>query len=98
MDIAMYENYNKSIVFAGFVTPFNFQRLWLQEQVGENNIGFVYLHYNPKYDERGRENYHFEDFEAPNGLVNYIRLDTGLIPKYKCVNYICKFCLKLLNK
>jgi adenylylsulfate kinase-like enzyme len=98
MDIALYENSKNKMVFAGFVTPFNFQRLWLQEQVGQENIGFIYLHYNPKYDERGRENYHFQDFEAPQGLVNYIRLDTGLIPQPKCVHHICKFLVKMINQ
>lgn len=97
MDIALYENSKNTIVLAGFVTPFNFQRLWLQEQVGNDNIGFIYLHYNPKYDERGRENYHFDDFEIPHGLVNYVRLDTGLISQPKCVHYICRFFVKLIN-
>jgi adenylylsulfate kinase-like enzyme len=97
MDIALYENSKSTMVFAGFVTPFNFQRLWLQEQAG-NNVGFIYLHYNPKYDERGREKYHFQDFEAPQGLVNYIRLDTGLIPQPKCVHHICKFLVKMINQ
>ena len=97
MDLAIYENSKDKIVFAGFVTPFNFQRLWLQEQVGEQNIGFIYLHYNPKYDERGRERYHFEDFEPPHGLINYVRLDTGLIPQQKCVHYICKLFMRMIN-
>jgi len=97
MDIALYENSKKDFVFAGFVTPFNFQRLWLQETAGAENVGFIYLHYNSKYDTRGRENYHIQDFEAPSGLINYMRLDTGIIPERKCVQYILKFYIKLLN-
>jgi adenylylsulfate kinase-like enzyme len=98
MDIALYENSKYPFVFAGFVSPFNFQRLWLQEMAGVENVGFVYLHYNHKYDTRGRENYHVQDFEFPHGLINYIRLDTGLIPQHQCVKHILKFYVKMLNK
>jgi hypothetical protein len=97
MDIAIYEHSKKRLVLAGFVTPFNFQRVWLQEQVGIENIAFVYLHYSSKYSVRGRESYHTGDFEAPMGLYNYARLDTGLIPKHKCVRYICNHYLNVVN-
>ena len=97
MDIALYENSKRDFVFAGFVTPFNFPRIWLQEVVGAENIGFIYLHYNSNLDVRGRENYHIEDFDPPKGLINYMRLDTGIIPQRKCNQYILKFYIKMLN-
>lgn len=97
MDLAVYENNRTDLVFAGFVTPYNEQRLWLQEQAGVKNAGFIYLHYNSKYDKRGRENFHVNEFEIPSGLVNYIRLDTGMIPIKSCVEFVCKFYLKMIN-
>ena len=69
MDIILYEHYIEEPVFCSLVTPYNFQRIWLQQQ-GEQVL-FIYLTYNIA-DNRGKELFHINDFDARSGLQNLL--------------------------
>jgi adenylylsulfate kinase-like enzyme len=88
MDIALYQAHAYERVICSLVTPFNFQRIWLQQQ-GKKAI-FVYLTYNVD-NNRGRESFHVKDFEEPSGLDNLLRLNTSELTPAECLAKITDF-------
>lgn len=95
MDIAIYENHIKGLIIAALVTPYNQQRIWLQNFLGADNIVFVYLKYNTESEKRGKENFHVNDFEKPEGLENLIEIDTSQLTEEECVNKVLSYIIDL---
>lgn len=98
MDIAIYENHIKGLTIAALVTPYNEQRLWLQNYLGADNIVFVYLKYNTESEKRGKELFHVEDFEQPEELVNLIEINTTELGVQECADKVYSYLIDLQKK
>ncbi len=88
MDIALYQAHAYESVICSLVTPFNFQRIWLQQQ--GKKVLFVYLTYNSD-DVRGKESFHVKDFDLPSGLDNLLQLNTSELTQAECLAKLAVF-------
>lgn len=81
-DIAHYINSVEDSVVLSLVYPYKEARDYLRSLT--NDILWVYLTYS---GERGRENFHVKDFEAPDE-EDVLSLDTSKLSIEECVNAI----------
>lgn len=81
-DIAHYINSVEDSVVLSLVYPYKEARDYLKSLT--NDILWVYLTYS---GERGRENFHVKDFEAPEE-EDVLSLDTSKLSIQECVNAI----------
>lgn len=81
-DIAHYINSVEDSVVLSLVYPYKEARDYLKSLT--NDILWVYLTYS---GERGRENFHVKDFEAPDE-EDVLSLDTSKLSIEECVNAI----------
>lgn len=87
LNIAMYENSKEQFVFCSLVCPFNAQRVWLD---GQTDVRWVYLEYDAQ-EQRGREGYHTNLFEKPDGLKHMLKLNTSENDVITCAGRIIDF-------
>jgi adenylylsulfate kinase-like enzyme len=84
-DIATYLHYNGNDVVLSLVYPYKECRDYLNSLVSD--VKWIYLTYD---NERGREQFHVEDFEYPkHNEVLY--LNTTLIKENDCINQIKQY-------
>lgn len=81
-DIAHYLNSVEDSVVLSLVYPYKEARDYLRSLT--NDVLWVYLTYS---GERGRENFHVKDFEAPD-KEDVLSLDTSKLSIEECVNAI----------
>lgn len=81
-DIAHYINSVEDSVVLSLVYPYKEARDYLRSLT--NDVLWVYLTYS---GERGRENFHVKDFEAPDE-EDVLSLDTSKLSIEECVNAI----------
>jgi gluconate kinase len=81
-DIAHYINSVEDSVVLSLVYPYKEARDYLRSLT--NDVLWVYLTYS---GERGRENFHVKDFEAPDE-EDILSLDTSKLSIEECVNAI----------
>lgn len=94
-NIAKYLNWQGEDVICSFVTPYAEMRNYIIELMGEN-VKFVYLTYN-EGEARGREGYHVNDFEIPEG-ENLLTINTSNCTEEQAAQMISNFCLNLKNQ
>lgn len=81
-DIAHYINSVEDSVVLSLVYPYKEARDYLRSLTSD--VLWVYLTYS---GERGRENFHVKDFEAPNE-EDVLSLDTSKLSIQECINSI----------
>ncbi len=82
-DIATYLHYNGNKVVLSLVYPYKEARDYLNNL--SNNVKWIYLHYE---GERGRENFHVNDFELDLLKEKVLTLDTSKNTIYECIDQI----------
>jgi adenylylsulfate kinase-like enzyme len=92
--VAHYEHSLNDVVLMSFVYPYQEARQYLNE-LADGNVMWIYLHYDPTLDERGRESFHVQDFEYPEEEEVDLILNTGALTEEECLDLIVQ---KFLNK
>lgn len=82
-DIATYLHYNGNKVVLSLVYPYKEARDYLNSL--SDNVKWVYLYYE---GERGRENFHVNDFELDLLKEKALTLDTSKNTIYECIDQI----------
>jgi hypothetical protein len=89
-DIAVFCHSIHNKVSISMVYPYKEAREYLNEMCERLGIDvfWVYLHYN---GERGRENFHVEDFELDFQEENVLTLNTSELSEEECLNKIREY-------
>ena len=74
--IAHYLHNQGKDVIVSLVSPYLDQREEFKYNLDFWQVKEIYVHYDKEKEERGRENYHVEDFGKPRG--NFLNIDTSI--------------------
>ena len=74
--IAHYLHNQGKDVIVSLVSPYLDQREEFKYNLDFWQVKEIYVHYDKEKGERGRENYHVEDFGKPRG--NFLNIDTSI--------------------
>lgn len=85
--VALYEHSLNDIVLMSFVYPYAEARSYLNE-ISQGEVMWIYLHYDPMLEERGRESFHVQNFEYPEPEDVDLILNTGSLSEAECVKEI----------
>jgi len=85
----IHEVMNKTPIIA-MVSPYKFKRDTLKARLP---VAEVFLTYDKNEDTRGKENYHYEQYEAPT--ENFLHIDTTNKSVEECANHIEEYVEKL---